>query len=192
MSVLSILLLGLTLRVAEIEVFAVQSASMLPGLSPGDTVVAYRLPYVVGAGRALARGDLVVFRMPEDPNEVMLKRVIGVPGDVVELIEGRVHINGERVERWRIVDHETMDRDGGLVRLPQYLEILPGGLRNRIIEMRDDGLLDDVDPIEVPEGHYFVLGDHRDMSLDSRERFRIGLVPLDSIVAHPIWIIPDQ
>ena len=189
MSVMSILLLGLTLRLAEIEMFAIQSASMLPGLSPGDAVIAYRLPYVTGAGRLPGRGDLVVFRLPQDPNEVMLKRVIGVPGDVVALIGGRVHINGERLERWRIVDHETEDREGGLVRLPQYVEILPGGLRNRIIEMRDDGMLDDTEAVEVPEGHYFVLGDHRDMSLDSRERFRIGMVPLDSIVAHPIWII---
>lgn len=155
-------------------------------------------------GHAPARGDVVVFRAPPDDREDYIKRLIGLPGDRVAMRGGRLWLNGRAVPRVRIADFvlplaantqcltiadtrygETSDAQGNAIcRLPRYRETLPGGPSYDII---DQGRTpqDEMAERVVPAGHYFMLGDNRDMSEDSRFPATpgggIGLVPAENI-----------
>jgi signal peptidase I len=114
------------------------------------------------------RGDVVVFRPPGEPETDFIKRVIGLPGDRVQMRNGILNINGEPVQRQRIEDF--VDPDDPLARpVPQYLETLPGGVTHPILEAEGDlGTLDNTPVYVVPPDHYFMMGDNRDRSNDSR------------------------
>ena len=191
MTLLPMLFVWLDLVAPDLETFATPAGSMLPAVAPGDRVVTYHVPSIVDLFRNPTRGDVVIFERPGDPGIFFIKRVIGLPGDIVELTDGRLYINGERVDRRRIADYEQADAnrfDGGP--LLQYVETLPGGASHRIVEARDDGPFDNTEPAHVPSGHYFLLGDNRDNSLDSRH-FTVGMVSAENIVARVFWIIPS-
>ncbi len=155
-------------------------------------------------GHAPARGDVVVFRAPPDDREDYIKRVIGVPGDRVALHDGRLWLNGRIVPRVRIADfviplaantqcltipdarsgRATDARGQGICRLPRYRETLPGGVRVDVIDQGDTPQ-DEIAELTVPARHYFMLGDNRDMSEDSRFPATpgggIGLVPAENL-----------
>jgi len=166
-----------------VQPFSIPSGSMLPGLLVGDRVVALKFSYGYSrysfpfspnlfAGRlparALERGDVAVFRLPSDPKVDFIKRVIGLPGDRIAVRGGRLLINGQTVERKPL--GEMADTEGPAPRAVRvYQETLANGRAYRIFEMSDAGRPgDDTPEYVVPAGHYFMMGDNRDNSCDSR------------------------
>jgi signal peptidase I len=128
------------------------------------------------------RGDVAVFRLPRDTNIDYIKRVIGLPGDRVQMRQGRLYINGQLVPRRKIADYQDQNASGSKLRFQRYVETLPGGVEHVIIEANDRGLYDNTREYVVPPGHYFMMGDNRDNSADSRAD--VGFVPLENFVGR--------
>lgn len=179
----------------------VQSISMQPTLYEHDFVLVNKLAYQIGQ---LQRKDVVVFRPPiEAEKEPYIKRVIGLPGDTVQMIGGTLHLNGQPVPKQRIEDLEVAvspntrcyspqfaakRADGtDVCRYPRYRETLPGGRSYEVLDLGPREK-DDTPAVVVPAGHLFLMGDNRDNSEDSRfpaEPGRgIGLVPMDNLVGE--------
>ncbi|RDE08994.1 signal peptidase I [Pelagibacterium lacus] len=195
------LLIALVFRTFAFEPFSIPTASMQSNLMIGDYILAskysygysrYSLPYseVPWNGRILGnspeRGDVVVFR-PVPQSENYVKRVIGLPGDTVQMIDGVLQLNGEPVERERI--GTGIDRDSTGVNLPiiEYRETLPSGVSYTIQEISDNAQFDNTSVYTVPPGHYFMMGDNRDRSLDSRSLMSVGYVPFENLVGKAQW-----
>lgn len=154
--------------------FNVASGSMLPTLRVGDYVMAD----IRQRAGLPSRGDAIVFLLPRDGTTIYLKRVVGLPGDTVQLVHGRVTINGQEVERHPGEGGRT--KDGGQI----YLESPPrSAAPYTILQQRDDGPLDDTEEFHVPPDALFVLGDNRDNSLDSR-RPEVGFVPARNVIGR--------
>ena len=118
----------------------------------------------------------------------LIKRVVGLPGDRVEMRDGRLYINDELVPRDPEGVVRYRDREGDPVEAAVYLETLPGGDVHEIYERSDTALLDNVGPFNVPENHLFLMGDNRDASLDSRASRGIGYVHRDLVVGKA-WTV---
>jgi signal peptidase I len=131
------------------------------------------------------RGDVIVFRLPRDPSTTYVKRLIGLPGDRIQVKGGRLHINDAIVAR-RAVGPFTGDAgDRGTPTL--YVETLPGGREHEIVEMSDAAQHDDTPVFVVPARHYFMMGDNRDNSVDSRIGVAdggVGFVPEDNLIGR--------
>jgi signal peptidase I len=201
--------------------FSIPSGSMLPNLMIGDYLFVAKWPYgysrysfpfgVAGFdGRFLGglpeRGDIVVFRYPGPQNEDFVKRVIGLPGDTIEVRAGTVILNSRPTRRQRIADYvapitanspcrgggETREiawDHGGYCAYPRYRETLPSGRSFETLDQVGDGDGDTFGPIVVPEGQVFVMGDNRDDSLDSRFDVRqggVGLLPVDHLLGRAL------
>lgn len=186
-------LIALFVRVVAFEPFNIPSGSMYPTLMVGDYLFVskysygysrYSFPFglIPFDGRIwedpVERGDVAVFRNPRDIKTDYIKRIIGLPGDRIQVKKGILHINGESVVRERIEDYE---RHPGVF-LPQYLETLPNGRVHRIVEANGDNAgNDNTREFTVPAGHYFAMGDNRDNSADSRV---IGPVPAQNFIGR--------
>ena len=115
--------------------------------------------------------------------------MIGLPGDTVQMIDGRLYINGKMVERRAIEPYSTKDFFGNPIEAAQYEETLPNGVTHRIIEIEGDhGSFDNTPKYEVPPGHVFMMGDNRDNSADSRDQGSMGFVPVENIEGKARWI----
>ncbi|AEQ51137.1 signal peptidase I [Pelagibacterium halotolerans] len=195
------LLIALVFRTFAFEPFSIPTASMQSNLMIGDYILAskysygysrYSLPYseVPWNGRILGnapqRGDIAVIR-PVPQSENYVKRVIGLPGDQIQMIDGRLTINGETVEREQVGD--TVDRDSTGVDIPviEYRETLPNGVSYITQEISDNAQFDNTGVYTVPPGHYFMMGDNRDRSLDSRSLSAVGYVPFENFVGKAQW-----
>jgi signal peptidase I len=178
-------LIAIVVRTFAFEPFNIPSGSMIPTLLVGDYLFVSKTAYGYSRfsfpwglapfqGRiwegAPKRGDVVVFRPPGDPDTDFIKRVIGLPGDRVQMKQGRLYINNQEVERKQIEDfNDTSAADPTGHPVAQYLETLPGGVTHRILETSGDtGQLDNTPVYVVPQGDYFMMGDNRDNSNDSR------------------------
>lgn len=186
-------LMAVGVRTAVAEPFHVPSESMLPTLEVGDFMFAnkfaygysrYSLPVSVErfTGRVLdrpaMRGDIVIFRLPRDPEQVYVKRVVGLPGDRIRMARGVLTINGEPAGLERVEDYRGV---------PQFIETLPGGVHHRVLHDPSLGPLDETAEVLVPEGHYFMMGDNRSNSLDSRVPAGlggVGMVPAENLVGR--------
>lgn len=185
------------------EPFTIPSQSMEPTLLVGDYILVAKYAYgfnrfttplpISAGGRLFARtperGDVVVFRSPRQPDVDFVKRVIGLPGDRVQMIDGLLHINGDAVRRQPLEPYPHRRPDGRIERAPQYIESLPGGLEHRIIEVDGDtGRRDNTQDYNIPSGFMLMMGDNRDRSMDSRESSVVGLVPVDHLVGRAEWV----
>ncbi|MGQ0677206.1 MAG: signal peptidase I [Rhodospirillales bacterium] len=176
--------------------YANPSGAMMPALLAGDwflvSKVSYPYRYALPAMFSRyfppappERGDVAVFKLPRDNETDYVKRIVGLPGDRVQVKGGVLHINGEPVKRERIEDLVLHDAPGNAQRLFQYLETLPNGRRYRILEIGDDqALTDDTQVYAVPPKHLFAMGDNRDNSQDSRFLRDVGYVPMENLVGR--------
>ena len=192
------------MRTVAYEPFNIPSESMVPTLLVGDYLFVSKFSYGYSRyslplglplipGRIFftppQRGDVVVFKLPRDTDMDYIKRIIGLPGDRIQMRGGRLYINDKMVERERIEDYLARDETGHMVRKARFIETLPGGKKHEIIELTDNGPLDDTEVYTVPEGHYFAMGDNRDNSLDSRvppdaPQPGVGYIPTENLVGR--------
>ncbi len=193
-------LLALVIRTFLYEPFNIPSGSMLPTLLVGDYLFVskpaygyskYSFPFGMAnfEGRMMEekpkRGDVVVFRLPSNPSIDYIKRLVGLPGETIQVIAGRLYINGELVER-EPVGLVQSDDNTDLIERPvmEYIETLPGGIMHRIYEESDNEELDNTPEYTIPANHYFMMGDNRDNSMDSRVSSLVGFVPFDNFVGR--------
>jgi len=191
------ILIALVIRSLAFEPFNIPSGSMVPTLLEGDYLFVSKYSYGYSrhsfplslmpiSGRIFAsvpeRGDVIVFKLPRDNKTDYIKRLIGLPGDTIQVKDGRLFINGELVARERVDDFVYTDRFGSVRRVTQYREMLPGGKTHFILEEGDGRTYDNTREFTVPPGHYFMMGDNRDNSLDSRAD--VGFVPDENLVGR--------
>ncbi len=196
--------LALVIRTFLFEPFNIPSGSMKPTLEVGDYLFVYKPAYgfsrysfplgiipmegrMATGGRLPERGDVIVFRLPTDPSVDYIKRVVGLPGETVQVIEGKLYINGNQVLR-DPVGLRRVEEGGATTAMMEYIETLPGGIMHRIYEEADDRPLDNTSVFTVPEGHYFMMGDNRDNSQDSRVESLVGFVPLENMIGRASFI----
>mgnify|MGYP000330179320 CR=1 FL=1 len=186
------LILALVVRTFLFQPFTIPSGSMMPNLLVGDYLFVskytygysrYSLPYApdlfdgrIWEGRP-ERGDIVVFKLPSDPRVDYIKRIVGMPGDRIQVLDGLLHINGEPVKREAT---GTWTPEGGGPEIPVFRETLPNGVSYDTLDIFSRGEGDNTEVFEVPADSYFFMGDNRDNSLDSR--FDVGYVPLENLV----------
>ncbi|HEY8189053.1 MAG TPA: signal peptidase I [Micavibrio sp.] len=196
-------ILALVVRSFLLEPFNIPSGSMKPTLEVGDYLFVskpaygysrYSFPFGMAPieGRMMAklpqRGDIAVFKLPTNTGIDYIKRVIGLPGDAIQVTNGRLYINHQMVER-QPVGLKEIEEEGGSISTPmEYLETLPGGVIHRIYEESDNGPLDNTKEFVVPDGHYFMMGDNRDNSQDSRVQNVVGFVPFENIVGRASFL----
>ncbi len=154
---------------------------MLPTLAVGDRWFATKNAYI---HQQPERGDVAVFKLPADNRTDYISRIIGLPGDRIQMRAGILHINGTPVKRRRIGDLIQRDESGNAVAMARYVETLPNGRSHFIIERSDSDNLDNTPVYVVPKGHYFAMGDNRDSSLDSRVLNHVGYIPSENLVGR--------
>ena len=195
-------IIAVLIRSFLLEPFRIPSGSMYPTLRVGDYLFVskysygysrYSFPFglPIFEGRLKykqpQRGDVVVFKFPQNTHSDFIKRIIGLPGDKVQIKEGRLYINGELIERKKIGSY-VIDE---YVTMPefyhQYEETLPDGVKHMILEVSDkERIVDNTEEYVVPEDAFFVMGDNRDRSNDSR--ISVGFVPKENLVGKAKFI----
>ena len=131
------------------------------------------------------RGDVVVFKLPTDRSTDYIKRIVGLPGDKVQMVQGVLHINGMAVKRRHAGEFVEMDEwSGRYRRIPRYIETLPNGRQYFILEETNSGPGDNTQIYTIPGGHYFAMGDNRDRSQDSRFLDAVGYIPRQNLVGR--------
>jgi signal peptidase I len=185
------------LRVFFYQPFNIPSGAMIPTLETGDYLLVsktaygygkYSLPLDVGFHRRASspvpeRGDIAVFKRTRDGEADYMMRIVGLPGERVQMTGGVLYIDGEAVKREPIEDYDNSDHEayGGLDKIRMYRETLPNGVSFAVLDAEPNGPADDTGEYVVPPGHYFVMGDNRDNSFDSRYQ-AVGYVPYENLI----------
>jgi signal peptidase I len=189
--------IALVVRTLLFEPFNIPSGSMKPTLLVGDYLFVSKFAYGYSrysvplglplfSGRFFERlperGDVVVFKLPSDNKTDYIKRVVGLPGDRIQVLNGVLQINGTPVQLERVGDFDE-DFDGRTVAVPMLQEQLPEGRRHLILDLTPNGSLDNTGVFLVPPGHVFAMGDNRDNSLDSRVE-NVGYIPVENLIGR--------
>jgi signal peptidase I len=196
-------LFALAATTAIARPYYVPTGSMEPTIAIGDEVLAskfaygysrYSMPYAIGPSsstrllqRLPERGDVVVFQLPRDPGQAYVKRVIGLPGDRVQVLDGRVWLNGEELPLKPADTGLDEAEDGADIPTPLYIETLPNGRTHPVFKSQWDGPMNNTGVYVVPPGHLFMMGDNRDNSLDSRVAPAdggVGFVPMENLIGR--------
>ncbi|PDQ18104.1 signal peptidase I [Mesorhizobium sanjuanii] len=191
------LLLALVIRTLLFQPFSIPSGSMRPTLLEGDYLFVtkwsygfsrYSLPFGpdIFSGRIWGaepkRGDVVVFKFPPDPSVDYIKRVVGLPGDKIQVKDGQLFINGVGVPRQKVGQIDNRDITEESRPVDVYRETLPNGVSYDTLDLTPNSIGDNTRVFDVPPGHYFMMGDNRDNSADSR--FTVGFVPDENLVGR--------
>jgi signal peptidase I len=198
--VVQTIVIVMVIRVFFYQPFSIPSGSMIPTLLVGDYLFVSKFTYgysrysfpwglIPFKGRVFGaepkRGDVVVFKLPRDNSTDFIKRVIGLPGDEIEVRKGILYINGQAAPEVRA--GEYFDPESGGRTIPRYEETLPNGVKHYVLHTERESRYDNVGPYNVPPRHYFMMGDNRDNSIDSREQspnYGVGYVPFDNLVGR--------
>jgi signal peptidase I len=193
------LIIALVIRTFLFQPFNIPSGSMKETLLVGDYLFVSKYSYGYShysfpfspplfSGRIMGsppdRGDVVVFRLPKDDSTDYIKRVIGLPGDRIRMVEGLLHINGVPVKRERISDYLETEETERATRVKRWRETLPNGVTYTTLDLIDNGFYDNTQEYVVPGGHYFMMGDNRDNSTDSRVLSQVGYVPFENLIGR--------
>lgn len=197
--VIEALLIAMVVRVFFYQPFNIPSGSMKETLLVGDYLFVSKLSYGYSKysftssfdlfdGRIFAdepkRGDVIVFKLPRDNSTDYIKRLIGLPGDEINVRGGVLFINGKEVPREPDGEFVTREDGGPPRRIKRYKETLPNGVSYHVLDAEPAGPFDNVGPYKVPEGHYFMMGDNRDNSTDSRAQWGVGYVPFENLIGR--------
>ena len=198
---LPVILLVVFVRTILFQPFHIPSESMKPTLLVGDSLFVTKFSYGYShysiplspplfSGRIFGseptRGDIVVFRLPREDSTDYIKRVIGLPGDRIQMKEGLLYINDVPVKRERLSDFIGEDPCGSeaTARVKRWKETLPNGVSYESLDCIDNNFYDNTIVYTVPPGHFFMMGDNRDNSTDSRVLAAVGYVPFENIVGR--------
>ncbi|MCB1505080.1 MAG: signal peptidase I [Hyphomicrobiaceae bacterium] len=197
--VIEALLIAMVVRVFFYQPFNIPSGSMKSTLLVGDYLFVSKLSYGYSKysftssfdlfnGRIFSaepkRGDVIVFKLPRDNTTDYIKRLIGLPGDEIIVRGGVLYINGAEVPRVPDGEFTTREDGGPPRRIKRYKETLPNGVTYSVLDSEPSGPFDNVGPYKVPEGHYFMMGDNRDNSTDSRAQWGVGYVPFENLIGR--------
>ncbi len=197
------IVIALFIRTFAFEPFNIPSGSMIPSLLIGDYLFVSKysygysrhslplsLPLIPGRvfGSLPERGDVAVFKLPKDNKTDYIKRIIGLPGDKIQVREGRLYLNGTLVERKPLPGYVARGPFGSNMTIPMFEETLPNGVKHLILEKTDRGQLDNTSVYTVPPGHVFGMGDNRDDSLDSRVLSEVGYIPIENLVGRAEFV----
>ena len=201
-SILIAIFIALVIRSFIFEPFNIPSGSMKPNLLVGDFIfvskysygfskhsLPFSIPLIPGKifSKIPERGDVVVFKTPENNRTDYIKRVIGLPGDKIEIKNGIIFINGSEILRKKLNDFIDTDNKTSNKRVRMYNEYFFNKEIN-ILDITDNGIADNTQLFNVPENHFFVMGDNRDNSQDSRFISTVGFIPYENLVGKAQFI----
>jgi signal peptidase I len=196
-------LIAIGIRTVAFEPFNIPSGSMIPTLLVGDYLFVSKYAYGYSKhsmpfspdlfqgrifGSLPARGDVAVFKYPRDNSTDYIKRIVGLPGDRIQMRSGRLFVNQQEIPRESLGLY-TVEGDGPRITVRRYRETLPPSpsaapRQHEILEATDDGPYDNTTEFLVPANHVFAMGDNRDNSLDSRAMNAVGFVPVENLVGR--------
>jgi signal peptidase I len=197
-------LIAVGIRTIAFEPFNIPSGSMIPTLLVGDYLFVSKYSYGYSRhsmpfspnlfqgriwGALPERGDVAVFKLPRDGSTDYIKRIVGLPGDRIQVRQGLLYVNGQAVRR-EALGLFTVEGDGPRITVRRFREFFPGATPrpHEILEAQDDGPFDNTPEFVVPANHVFAMGDNRDNSLDSRAQSAVGFIPVDNLVGRAEFV----
>lgn len=199
--------IALVIRTFIYEPFNIPAGSMQPTLEIGEYVMAEKFTYGYGPysfpygthvftyifqykilQKSPERGDVVIFRLPIDTDVNFIKRIIALPGETIQIRKGKIYLNGAKIPQTWVRQEIITSHIGERIEATIYQETLPNGKAYEIMDTDPNGELDNTQIFTVPEGHYFMMGDNRDNSRDSRFLESVGPVPEINIASKAGFI----